>query len=280
MSLIKSHNHQLDSIIESNTLKHEIKISQGRIIIGEAVVTCEPKYPTLTNVELLSGFGADLITLKKYDYSKYGIKEYEKYRGLNSIIGLNFEIRSDGIVEGDTFCIERVMEMLTSGIPVGYINLTIYASNTEGLFAIKQQLSELRKMYKGLIILNCYMNNEYDLEEELYEQMEWLATYVDGFGIPIPGTVNLINEYKAIRMIDFIHENNMLAVGTICTSQESGDGSLAQELAISAKKLSYDIHLIGDAGAGKVPEEEFLYKYSLAIKGKRHTYSRMMKREI
>lgn len=280
MSLIKSHNSKLNSIIDTNTLKQEIKMSQGRIIIAEAVVTCEPKYPTLTNVELLSGFGADLITLKKYDYSNFGINEYKKYLGLNSIIGLNFEIRADGIIEADTYNIEKVTDLLASDTSIGYINLTIYASNTEGLAAIRKQLSALRKIYQGLIILNCYMNNEYDLEEELYEQMDWLATYVDALGIPIPGTVNLITEYKAVRMIDFIHEYNMLAVGSICTSQESGGKSLAQEFAITAKKLGYDIHLIGDAGAGKIPEEEFLYNYSLAIKGKRHTYSRMMKREI
>lgn len=280
MSLIKSHNQKLDEIISKNNLKNEILLSQGRVLIGEAVVTCESKFPTITNVELLSGFGADLITLKKYDYTNNGIIEYTKYKDLNSIIGLNFEIRTDGIIENDTFTLERIKNLLDTNVSIGYINLTIYASTDDKLSAFKSQLRELRRMYSGLIILNCYMNNRYDFEEELNKQIEWLAGYVDAIALPIPGTVNLINEFKAVRLIDLIHENNILAVGTICTSQESGDANLATNLALTAKKLGFDIHLIGDAGAGKVPEEEFLYNYSLAVKGKRHTYSRMMKRGV
>ena len=64
-------------------------------------------------------------------------------------------------------------------------------------------------------------------------------------------------------------------MGTIGTSQEGARPSLAPRLALVAKEIGVDAHHIGDAGLSRMPDPELLYEYSIAVRGRRHTWRRM-----
>ena len=48
-------------------LKNAILASEGRTILGETVVTAAPLLEGVTNAEVMSAFGADLILLNEFD---------------------------------------------------------------------------------------------------------------------------------------------------------------------------------------------------------------------
>jgi len=64
-------------------------------------------------------------------------------------------------------------------------------------------------------------------------------------------------------------------LGTIGTSQEGATAKLARSLALTAKEVGVDAHHIGDAGYYGIGDPEFLHAYSIAVRGRRHTWRRM-----
>lgn len=71
------------------------------------------------------------------------------------------------------------------------------------------------------------------------------------------------------------HAAGALAMGTIGTSQEGAEIETIRSLALAAKRAGMDIHHIGGAGYTGVAVPENVYAYSLALRGRRHTWNRM-----
>ena len=62
---------------------------------------------------------------------------------------------------------------------------------------------------------------------------------------------------------------------TVGTSQEGADEQTIREIALQAKMAGTDLHHIGDAGYPGIAVPENIISYSVAIRGRRHTYRRM-----
>lgn len=62
---------------------------------------------------------------------------------------------------------------------------------------------------------------------------------------------------------------------TIGTSQEGADEHTIRQIALASKMAGADMHHIGDAGYHGIAVPENIMAYSIAIRGKRHTYIRM-----
>jgi hypothetical protein len=71
------------------------------------------------------------------------------------------------------------------------------------------------------------------------------------------------------------HDGGAIVMGTIGTSQEGARPSIVPTLALLAKEIGVDAHHLGDAGIGRVTDPDLLYEYSIAIRGRRHTWRRM-----
>ena len=65
------------------------------------------------------------------------------------------------------------------------------------------------------------------------------------------------------------------AMTTIGTSQEGADEATIRQIALMCKMAGADIHHIGDSGYMGMALPENITAYSVAIRGKRHTYRRM-----
>jgi len=64
----------------------------------------------------------------------------------------------------------------------------------------------------------------------------------------------------------------MTAIGT---SQEGADKSTVRQIALMCKMAGTDLHHIGDTGYVGMAIPENILTYSIAIRGIRHTYTRI-----
>ncbi|WP_442809423.1 DUF7916 family protein [Streptomyces sp. NBC_01335] len=61
-------------------------------------------------------------------------------------------------------------------------------------------------------------------------------------------------------------------MGAIGTSQEGAHTDVVPQLALNAKEIGIDAHRIGDAFLPGTGDPELLYAYSVAVRGRRHTW--------
>ena len=92
--------------------------------------------------------------------------------------------------------------------------------------------------------------------------------------LPAPGTVPGVTFEFVHDMVSYIHSLGKLSLTAIGTSQEGASAATIEQIALMCKMTGTDLHHVATpAWAGLNPEN--LMAYSIAIRGKRHTYLRM-----
>lgn len=97
----------------------------------------------------------------------------------------------------------------------------------------------------------------------------------DGVLLPVPGTVPGVTREAAAEACAAAQDAGALVVGTVGTSQEGTHVEVARALALRAKEVGVDVHHLGDAGLGRAPDPELVYAWSVAVRGRRHTWRRL-----
>ena len=103
---------------------------------------------------------------------------------------------------------------------------------------------------------------------------EFISAGADVILLPAPGTVPGVTFEFVKDMVEYIHENGKLTLTAIGTSQESASKNTIEQIALMCKMTGTDLHHVGDAGIGGMDPEK-LMAYSVTIRGKRHTWTRM-----
>src|SRR5690606_21148698 len=93
--------------------------------------------------------------------------------------------------------------------------------------------------------------------------------------LPGVGTVPGSTLEKTTRLVDIVKNAGAMVMTTIGTSQEGADEATIRQIALLNRMAGADIHHIGDAGFNGIAVPENIMTYSIAIRGKRHTYKRM-----
>ena len=76
-------------------------------------------------------------------------------------------------------------------------------------------------------------------------------------------------------LVTHSHALDCLTITAIGTSQEGADTETIRNIALMCKMTGTDMHHLGDAGYIGMSLPENIQTYSLAIRGRRHTYHRM-----
>lgn len=97
----------------------------------------------------------------------------------------------------------------------------------------------------------------------------------DGVILPIPGTLPGVTREAAAEAVRAVHEKGAVVMGAIGTSQEGAHTDVVPQLALLAKEIGVDAHHIGDCFLPGMGDPELLYAYSVAVRGRRHTWVRM-----
>lgn len=279
-----------------------IKMSEGRTLVSEIITRVPPLLLDISNVELAAGFGADIILLNLYDVNNpnvFGIPKVEGQSVIKTIkdytgrlIGVNLEpvdpslfvedqkIRID---EGRMAHLENVGKLIEQG--ADFVVLTGNPKVGVTSEKIINCVESIHKVYgEKIIIIAGKMHAAGDIKnvgtgiinKETVKSLIKKGT--DIVLLPAPGTVPGMTVDYVKEMIDYCHSLGAMTLTTIGTSQEGADESTIKTIALYAKMAGTDMHHIGDCGYGPgiaIPEN--IMDYSIVIKGKRHTYRRMVR---
>ncbi|MBN4062700.1 MAG: PEP phosphonomutase [Alkaliphilus sp.] len=276
-----------------------IKLAEGRTIVSEVLGIYPPLYGDVSNVELVCAFGADIILLNYYDVNNphvFGlpidrgekvISEIKRLTGrLVAInlepVDLNIELieKREKLASGRLATLENVKKAIKHGVDIIVLtgNPKTGVTNRE----IVKAVAEIKKAVGNEIVITAGKmhgagsENESGggiINEEIIE--DFIKAGSDIILLPAPGTVPGLTVERARELIDAIHKFGVLAMTAIGTSQEGSDENTIRTIALNSKMAGADMHHIGDAGVTGVAVPENIMIYSIAIRGKRHTYRRM-----
>ncbi|HIW12441.1 MAG TPA: haloacid dehalogenase-like hydrolase [Candidatus Salinicoccus stercoripullorum] len=278
-------------------LKQAIRAGEGRTMLSENMAAVPSLYPNITNSELAASFGADLLLLNIFDVFApeiSGLKTQEdvveKIKHLTGRpVGVNLEpvdLDAEKLEELDVLEAGRqaTEASLKEAKKLGFDFICLTGNpktgvtNTEILGAIKKTREIFGK--QGLIIAGKMhgagvageTGGDIITEADISKFIEAGA---DIILMPAPGTVPGITLEKTEKYVIHAHSKGALVMLTIGTSQEGADEDTIRQIALGAKMAGADIHHIGDAGFYGIAVPENIFTYSIAIRGRRHTYSRM-----
>lgn len=284
--------------LNKQELLASLQASEGRILIAECTLCHGSLLPPLTNAEISAAFGADLLLLNMFDVNhpkidgiegvedKEVIHELKKLTG--RLVGVNLEPidpsqpvlgELKSICEGRTASADTARKARDLGFD--FILLT----GNPGTGVSNQAIIETLKMMKeevgdDLILMAGKMHaagSKNEAGENIISKAmvkSFKEAGADVILLPAPATVPGIGMEYVKDIISYAHSLELLTLTAIGTSQEGADEATLREIALMCKMCGTDLHHIGDAGFAPVVPESIM-AYSIAIRGKRHTYSRM-----
>jgi hypothetical protein len=282
-----------DQILEA------IAASEGRVVVTEIIGAFQPVLFTLSNAELACAFGSDILLLNFFDvYNPVfnGIPKVEKENTIKEIkrltgrlVGINLEPvdasqKTIGEINDISKGRKATVETATKAYEMG-ADLILLTGNPGTGVSNKEIISTLSEINNALgdkLILAAGKMHAAGSLKEAGENIisksditEFIKAGADIILLPAPGTVPGITMEYVKELVTFIHSEGKLALTAIGTSQEGADSQTIRQIALMCKMTGTDLHHIGDAGYAGIAIPENIMDYSIAIKGKRHTYTRM-----
>ncbi len=280
-------------------LLQSIADSEGRVLATETIGTVTPMFVNITNAEFVTSLGADIIMLNIFDVDHpviNGLPEvapedtiHEVKRLTGRMVAINLEpaaVRNDGeksvwsLTEGRRATVENAKKAADMGVDM--IVLTGNPGVGVDNKAITKALADLNEAVGDRVILTAGKMHASGILSEAGEKIltkEDAETFIEAGAdvllLPAPGTVPGFTMEHAAELIKTAHEKGVLAMTTIGTSQEGADEETIRQIALMCKMAGADIHHIGDSGYMGMALPENITAYSVAIRGKRHTYRRM-----
>jgi hypothetical protein len=280
-------------------LLESIAASEGRVIVSEIIGAFQPVLFNISNAELSCAFGSDILLLNFFDvYNPIfnGIPPVEKEdiikeikRLTGRIIGINLEpVDSSQETIGEITKISKGRQATVETAEKAYemgVNLILLTGNPGTGVSNKEIVSTLKEISTALgdklILAAGKMHAAGSLREagenivSKSDIVEFINSGADIILLPAPGTVPGITVEYIKELVSFVHSQGKLALTAIGTSQEGADTQTIRQIALMCKMTGTDLHHIGDAGYVGIAIPENIMDYSIAIKGKRHTYVRM-----
>ncbi|UTV26747.1 DUF7916 family protein [Photobacterium atrarenae] len=271
-----------------------IKISEGRTMMVENVVSMEPPLDLVSGAEIAAAFGADMITLNVLDLmdpraavngaEAHGVADYFTVADLKQlsgrILGCNLEPVPQGfsdIPPGRALSAETVERAVELGL--NYIMLTGNPGMAVSQETILNAISLTRSISKEIVIIAGKMHgggvgNDYNTDFI----PQFAEAGADIMMFPAPFTTPGMHPALATSLMTAVHEAGMLGMLAIGTSQEGASESYIEKVATESKGAGADIVHIGDGGYGGLAVLENIMRMGITIRGRRHQFKRMANR--
>lgn len=284
--------------LSKKELLESLEASEGRVLIAECSLCNGSLLPPMTNAEISAAFGADILLLNMFDVNHpeidgiQGVEANDVIRELKRmtgrLIGVNLEpvdAKEQMIGETKKICEGRQASMETARkakeLGIDFILLTGNPGTGVSNKTIVENLKKMKEVVGEDIVLMAGKMHAAGSKKEAGEHIitkEVIHSFVEAGAdvilIPAPGTVPGITLEYVKDMIAYAHSLDVLTLTSIGTSQEGAEESTIRDIALMCKMCGTDLHHIGDAGFAPVVPESIM-AYSIAIRGKRHTYARM-----
>lgn len=280
-------------------LKQSIYSAEGRTIIAEIVAPTQPLFGSVTNAEVVTGFGADLLLLNSLDcFAPFinGVPHTDKNpitwikEATGRPIGVNLEpvdtemkpmSTIDTIGKG-RLATEETFHVANE-LGIDFILLTGNPKTNVTNKKISETIKIAKGIYKGLIFAGKMHSAGVDEPVITKNDVDsYVEAGADVILIPAPYTVpgftpkiveDLVNYIKMINTNKEIAQK-VLTLSANGTSQDSSDLDTIREMARISKGIGFDMQHIGDS-IGGLPDPEAIYALGKTIRGKRHQVTMM-----
>lgn len=269
-----------------------IAASEGRVLVSEVIGAIPPLLFDISNAELVAACGADLILLNMLDLDQpdyFGLPPHEPAEVINVIkrltgrlIGVNLEAVGENTTLPPGRRASAVNARKARAMGADFIVLTGNPGTAASNRVISKVLAEIAGEVGDELIIAAGKMHAAGLRHESGEQLvtaqdveEFITAGCDIVLLPAPGTVPGITMEYIKGLVQLAHSRGVLTMTTVGTSQEGADEQTVRQIALLAKMTGTDLHHIGDAGYPGIAVPENIIAYSIAIRGRRHTYRRM-----
>lgn len=288
--------------LKGKNLLESIRSSEGRIVVSEMVCPMMPLLYDVTNGELAAAMGADILLLNFYDVYKPSIFGVEVQEGQSPIIalqqltgrivGINLEpVSEQAELTGGHSLLSPGRKATKETARLAYeqgasiINLTGNPKTGVTNGEICRAIESLREELGEAVVIIAGKMHGAGIAGEMGNQIlpektveAFLKAGADIILAPAPGTVPGISTDHIKQVCEVAHAFGALVMTAIGTSQEGADTQTIRHIALQCKMAGVDLHHLGDAGYAGVALPENIMEYSIAIRGRRHTYRRMAMR--
>ncbi|HAT6802283.1 TPA: haloacid dehalogenase-like hydrolase [Citrobacter freundii] len=287
--------------MDKTALLYAIRASEGRVLVSETIAITQPLLNSVTNAELAASQGADILLINMFDSEAPLIQGmpagtapdqtlHELQRLTGRIIGVNLEavdpefaIAHDDLWKmkpGRAATAENARKLVDMGAKI--LVLTGNPNNGVSNHSLGKAVKTIREAVGDkAIIITGKMHGAGIVRESgsaIISESDVAAFADQGADIvliPAPGTVPGMGQQKVESLIACAHTHGTLAMTAIGTSQEGADVSTIRQIALMSKMAGADLHHIGDTGYMGMALPENILAYSVAIRGVRHTYTRI-----
>lgn len=287
--------------MNKSELLYAIQASEGRVMVSETIAVTQPLLNNVTNAELAASQGADILLINMFDSENPQIQGMpartppdEVLRTLQHltgrIIGVNLEAVDPQYAadhdeiwkmkQGRAATAENARKLVAMGARI--LVLTGNPGNGVSNRALGEAVREIRDAVGDTAVLITGKMHGAGVVRESgsaiisEEDVTWFASQgADIVLIPAPGTVPGMSQQKVAALIDCAHACGAMAMTAVGTSQEGADINTIRQIALMSKMAGADLHHIGDTGYMGIALPENILAYSIAIRGVRHTYTRL-----
>lgn len=259
--------------VTAAALQHAIVASEGRVIMAEVAAGASPLYGEVTNGELLCAFGCDLLLVKGMNCRTQAIQGCENlahFKALTGrLVGVSMEVLADGSLDDPRACNLSNLALLQEA---DFYCLTAYDKPGVTAERVCDALRQIRAMTdKFIVVAKFYAAG---LASPL-EYAKYVAAGADGVIVPAPASCRGASEEKVTRALEAIQSAGGVGITTISSSQEGADEETVRQIGLASKRCGADMYNFGDAGVAGMADPQALYAFSMAVRGRRHTWVRM-----
>lgn len=279
-----------------------IRGAEGRTIASEMIAPAMPLVFDVSNPELAASQGADLIILNVFDVTAPACQAIpadspdEVVRTIKRLTGRLVAVNlepvdpdADMVTSGEIIDTDKAGRLATpenarraAELGVDAIVLTgnpgmgvTNASLTRAIAATREAVGDEIVLIAGKMHAAGSGSEAGAAIVDDETIVAFVAAGADVVLLPAPGTVPGCHEAQVRDWVAAAHRAGALTMTAIGTSQEGADVDTIRALALMAKMTGTDIHHLGDCGYFGITLPENLVAYSMAIRGRRHTYRRM-----
>ncbi|MGW2226149.1 DUF7916 family protein [Streptomyces formicae] len=275
--------------LRGRELTASVAAAEGRTMVAEvfadrAALIPMPGMPGVHNAELVASFGADIVVLnlieRAWDGEKLdlpGLGTFASIADLAAYIGRPVGINLE---PGDVPEIRRAKpEYAKRLIDMGAAMLCLTANpgtggSYEGLARVTEELRA--GLGDDVALWSGKMHHAGHPERVTVDRLTSLVDAgADGVVMPLPGTLPGVTKELAAAAVAAVQDAGAVVMGAIGTSQEGSHANVVPQLALTAKEVGIDAHHFGDSFLPGMCDPEVMYDYSVAIRGRRHTWNRM-----
>lgn len=279
-----------------------IRASEGRSLAAEVIAPAAAAVHDVSNPELAAAMGADIIVLNMLDVGRPAvdavpgedpaevIRTVKRLTG--RLIGVNLEpvdphadrVTDDHFGSGGSAGRLATESNVAAAVALG-VDLIVLTGNP-GMGVTNDSLARAVSATRGaagpgtvIVAGRMHASGSATQAGDRIVDKQSLEDFVgagaDIVMVPAPGTVPGCHEALVRSWVQTVQAAGALAMTAMGTSQEGADKDTIRRIALMAKMTGTDIHHLGDCGFFGIALPENLLAYSIAIRGRRHTYRRM-----